>query len=171
MALAPSSRLISVRQVLAVLLSFALAASLALVDARWTWAGFPSFTLPAAPAYDVVYVATVDGAGPGSMRIQQRDGGVELELTMTLPSGELWLWESTHEGATVEMAAGRVIPGEPYPGVLATWRSARNIDGRRTILYAWIGRTFVVIDGPQSPSELLRIANGLRPVSARSLIL
>lgn len=176
MALARTIGGAGVRGTASILLSAALVASVAFVDAQWTWAGFPFLTLPAPPplqGWDTVYMpvlSSTESALSSSMRLAQGDGGVELELTNELASGELRMWESTHDDARVAMAVGAAIPLDTYKGAHATWQIARTADGWN-VVSARIKRTLVVIVAPIAVEELLRIADSLRETRAGSLIL
>ena len=111
-----------------------------------------------------------DGGEGLSMRFGPNGAGTDFELRYAFTSGELVIWESTRRDATV----GEFMPGYSDDGVVpgaVTWHAGHVSDSGAALIHARIGQTLVVITGPLSIEELLRMANALRQGSPSSLML
>jgi hypothetical protein len=125
-------------------------------------------------APDILYMPSYfpEGGQHLSFRFGPNRQGIDFELRLAVASGdELVIWESTRGDASVEEAVGRYDAGTKIHGPLTEWRAGRVAASGAALVYARIGQTLVVITGPLTIDELVRIGDSLRQGSPSSLML
>lgn len=171
----PAQTLTDRRTPLVIVLAALLVAAAVVTGERAASVGYPWLDAAPPPAPDILYWPRYFPAGsrPAALGISGLGGrAVELEIRVVLATGdELRVWQTTRPGAVPADAAGTFVEDTVLVGTVAMWRLGHTPDGRSNLLYARVGPTLVVIVGPVTADELLRIADSLRRTRASSLIL
>ena len=163
----------SARGLVLMLLVAVFVAAIVFTDESGARSGYPFLNAAPPRAPDIVYVPMYFPGGMhpvGLVITSDKYGSVVMEMRTLLASGEeLRIWESTRYDANVKDAVGLYVEDTDLPGSLTVWRIGHTQDGRANLLHARIGQTLVVIIGPLSPEELLRVADSLRRSSSSAL--